>query len=52
MSGLTATQAGLSIVSSNVANAGTPGYVSQSVNLNEYGTGGVGTGVQDRKSVV
>jgi flagellar hook-associated protein 1 FlgK len=46
MSGLTATQAGLSIVSSNVANAGTPGYVSQSVNLNEYGTGGVGTGVQ------
>jgi len=46
MSGLTANQAGLSIVSSNVANAGTPGYVSQSVNLNEYGTGGVGTGVQ------
>jgi flagellar hook-associated protein 1 len=46
MSGLTATQAGLSIVSSNVANAGTPGYVSQSVNLNEYGTGGIGTGVQ------
>src|ERR1700728_3606220 len=46
MSGLTATQAGLSIVSSNVANAGTPGYVSQSVNLVEQGAGGVGTGVQ------
>jgi flagellar hook-associated protein 1 FlgK len=46
MSGLSANQAGLSIVSSNVANASTPGYVSQSLNLNEYGTGGVGTGVQ------
>jgi flagellar hook-associated protein 1 len=46
MSGLTASQAGLSIVSSNVANAGTPGYVSQSLNLNEYGAGDVGTGVQ------
>lgn len=46
MSGLTASQAGLSIVSSNVANASTSGYVSQSLNLNEYGTGGVGTGVQ------
>jgi flagellar hook-associated protein 1 FlgK len=46
MSGLSASQAGLSIVSSNVANAGTAGYVSQSLNLNEYGTGGVGTGVQ------
>jgi flagellar hook-associated protein 1 FlgK len=46
MSGLSANQAGLSIVSSNVANASTPGYVSQSVNLVEQGTGGVGTGVQ------
>jgi flagellar hook-associated protein 1 len=46
MSGLTANQAGLSIVSSNVANASTPGFVSQSVNLVEQGTGGVGTGVQ------
>jgi flagellar hook-associated protein 1 len=46
MSGLTANQAGLSIVSSNVANAGTPGFVSQSLNLVEQGTGGVGTGVQ------
>jgi flagellar hook-associated protein 1 FlgK len=46
MSGLTASQAGLSIVSSNVANAGTPGYVSQSLNLNEYGAGDIGTGVQ------
>ena len=35
MSGLTANQAGLSIVSSNVANASTPGYVSQSLNLIE-----------------
>jgi flagellar hook-associated protein 1 FlgK len=46
MSGLTASQAGLSIVSSNVANANTAGYVSQSLNLNEYGAGSVGTGVQ------
>ena len=46
VSGLSANQAGLSIVSSNVANASTPGYVSQSVNLVEQGTGGVGTGVQ------
>jgi flagellar hook-associated protein 1 FlgK len=46
MSGLSASQAGLSIVSSNVANASTPGYVSQSLNLVEQGTGGVGTGVQ------
>ncbi|MDR3488224.1 MAG: flagellar hook-associated protein FlgK [Bradyrhizobium sp.] len=46
MSGLSASQAGLSIVSSNVANASTPGYVSQSLNLNEYGAGSVGTGVQ------
>jgi flagellar hook-associated protein 1 len=46
MSGLSANQAGLAIVSSNVANASTPGYVSQSLNLVEQGTGGVGTGVQ------
>ena len=46
MSGLSATQAGLSIVSSNVANVSTPGFASESVNLVEQGTGGVGTGVQ------
>jgi flagellar hook-associated protein 1 FlgK len=46
MSGLNASQAGLSIVSSNVANASTPGYSSQSVNLVEQGTGGIGTGVR------
>jgi flagellar hook-associated protein 1 FlgK len=46
MSGLSANQAGLSIVSSNVANASTPGFASESVNLVEQGTGGVGTGVQ------
>jgi flagellar hook-associated protein 1 len=46
MSGLTANQAGLSIVSSNVANAGTAGYVSQNLNLVEQVTGGIGTSVQ------
>jgi flagellar hook-associated protein 1 len=46
MSGLSATQAGLSIVSSNVANVSTPGFASESVNLVEQGAGGVGTGVQ------
>jgi flagellar hook-associated protein 1 len=46
MSGLTANQAGLAIVSSNVANAGTPGYVSQNLNLVEQVTGTIGTSVQ------
>jgi flagellar hook-associated protein 1 len=46
MSGLTANQAGLAIVSSNVANSSTPGYVTESVNQSEMATGGVGTGVQ------
>ena len=46
MSGLTATQAGLSIVSSNVANASTPGYVSQSVDQVETNAGSAGTAVQ------
>jgi flagellar hook-associated protein 1 len=46
MSGLTANQAALAIVSSNVANASTPGYVSQSVNQVEQGVGGLGTGVR------
>jgi flagellar hook-associated protein 1 FlgK len=39
MSGLRANQAALSIVSSNVANAQTPGYVTQSANLVETLTG-------------
>jgi flagellar hook-associated protein 1 len=46
MSGLNASQAGLSIVSSNVANASTPGYVSQSLNQVETNYGSAGTGVQ------
>jgi flagellar hook-associated protein 1 FlgK len=46
MSGLTANQAGLAIISSNIANANTPGYVSQSINQVEAPTDGVGTGVQ------
>ncbi len=46
MSGLTANQAGLAIVSSNVANSSTPGYVSESINQSELPTGGVGAGVQ------
>src|SRR5580698_8373735 len=46
MSGLNANQAALSIVSSNIANASTPGYVSQSLNQVEQSSGGQGTGVQ------
>jgi len=46
MSGLNANQAALAIVSSNVANASTPGYVSQSLNQVEQNSGGLGTGVQ------
>jgi flagellar hook-associated protein 1 len=46
MSGLRANQAALSIVSSNIANAQTPGYVSQNVNQIEVASGGVGSGVQ------
>ena len=46
MSGLSANQAALSIVSSNIANAQTPGYVTQKVNQTELASGGVGTGVQ------
>src|ERR1700694_3671544 len=45
MSGLRATQAGLSIVSSNVANAQTPGYVTRSVNQAEIMTGDTGASV-------
>jgi flagellar hook-associated protein 1 FlgK len=46
MSGLTANQAGLAIVSSNVANSSTPGYVSESINQSEAPTGGAGAAVQ------
>src|ERR1700738_4364973 len=46
MSGLSAKQAALSIVSSNIANAQTPGYVTQKVNQVELASGGIGTGVE------
>jgi flagellar hook-associated protein 1 FlgK len=45
MSGLRANQAALSIVSSNIANASTPGYVNQNVEQIETNSGGVGSGV-------
>jgi flagellar hook-associated protein 1 FlgK len=45
MSGLRANQAALSITSSNIANASTPGYVNQSVNQVEQATGGYGSSV-------
>ncbi len=46
MSGLRANQAALSIVSSNIANAQTPGYVNQTANQIEVASGGNGTSVQ------
>ena len=46
MSGLRATQAALSIISSNVANAQTPGYVTQNANQIEVASGGFGATVQ------
>jgi flagellar hook-associated protein 1 FlgK len=46
MSGLRANQAALSVVSGNVANAQTPGYVTQTVNQIETASGGAGSGVQ------
>jgi flagellar hook-associated protein 1 FlgK len=45
MSGLRANQAALSIVSSNVANAQTPGYVTEAVNQVEVATGSTGASV-------
>ncbi|MBI5264621.1 MAG: flagellar hook-associated protein FlgK [Bradyrhizobium sp.] len=45
MSGLRANQAALSIVSSNVANAQTPGYVRESANQSEVVNGGFGASV-------
>jgi flagellar hook-associated protein 1 FlgK len=47
MAGLRANQAALSIVSSNVANAKTPGYVTQGVNQIEV-AGGIGNGASVR----
>jgi len=46
MSGLRANQAALSIVSGNIANAQTPGFVEQTANQVELASGGAGTGVQ------
>src|ERR1700719_1794276 len=45
MSGLRANQAALSIVSGNIANAQTPGYVTQTPNQIEVATGATGTSV-------
>jgi flagellar hook-associated protein 1 len=45
MSGLRANQASLSIVSGNIANAQTPGYVTQTPNQIEVATGTSGTSV-------
>lgn len=45
MSGLTANQAALSIVTSNVANAQTPGYVARSATQVEVNNGNSGVGV-------
>jgi flagellar hook-associated protein 1 FlgK len=46
MSGLRANQAALSITSSNIANAQTPGYVTENINQVEVPTGDVGASVQ------
>src|ERR1700742_843190 len=45
MSGLRANQAALSIISSNVANAQTPGYVTQTPNEIESSSGTIGSSV-------
>ena len=45
MSGLRANQAALSIISSNVSNAQTPGYVAQTPNQIEVASGGFGSTV-------
>ncbi len=46
MAGLRSNQAALSIISSNVANAQTPGYVAQNPNIVELASGGDGSTVQ------
>src|SRR5262252_531457 len=45
MAGLRANQASLSIISSNIANANTPGYVAQNPNQIEVGSGDFGSTV-------
>jgi flagellar hook-associated protein 1 FlgK len=45
MSGLRANQAALSIISGNIANAQTPGYVTETANQIELASGGAGAGV-------
>jgi flagellar hook-associated protein 1 len=45
MSGLRANQAALSIISSNISNANTPGYVDQTPNQIEVASGGYGSTV-------
>ncbi len=46
LSGLQATQAGLSVVAGNVANAQTAGYITKSVSQVEAGSGSDGNGVR------
>jgi flagellar hook-associated protein 1 FlgK len=46
MSGLRSTQAALSIISSNIGNAQTPGYVTQNANQIEVPSGGFGASVE------
>lgn len=46
LSGLKSTQAGLELVSSNVANANTPGYVKRTLSNSASAAGGVVTGVR------
>lgn len=46
LSGLRATQTGLSIIAGNVANANTPGYVRKSATLVQTASGDAGTGVR------
>src|SRR5450631_1966968 len=47
LAGLTATQSGLSVISGNIANANTPGYVDRTLNQAEIAAGGdFGTSVE------
>ena len=46
LSGLNATQSGLSLVAGNIANAQTPGYVRETAVLTEQGLGTTGTSVR------